>query len=96
MDRRFLTMIVGLLLAVCSFATSADTQAPEITPEPEIPSVIRDLSPLAFRAIDNVDLEPELAGVTLRNEKGETVSGIKTEWGVRCPDGFSPVDAETC
>lgn len=88
MDRRYTAIVISFLLTLCSFAVSADTQAPDIIPEPEIPSVIRDLSPLAFRAADEFDLEPELVNADLRDSDGQVVEGLVADWGDRCPEGY--------
>lgn len=94
MVRSLNAAFIAILLAFCSVVVNADTKAPEIIPEPAIPSVLKELSPLDFRAQDDSDLEPELIGYGLIDGYGAEIPGVSAEWGKRCPEGFVPSNKE--
>lgn len=90
MVRSLNAAFIAFLLAFCSVVANADTKAPEIIPEPAIPAVLKELSPLNFRAQDDSDAEPDLVGYGLIDGEGAEIPGVSAVWGKRCPDGFVP------
>lgn len=96
MYRRYTVIVISLLLALCSLAANANTEEPDIIPEPELPAIFKDLSPRDFRAADPVDPEPELVGAELSDSEGEPVDGLEASWGDRCPEGFDPTNDGRC
>ncbi|RCW64061.1 hypothetical protein DET61_116102 [Marinobacter nauticus] len=97
MVHRALMLLVGFWIGAIPIAALGDTTAPDIQPRPEIPQRVLKLDTFEFLALDDTDLAPILSSAKLFDDsQGQEIPGVKAEWGTRCPEGFLPLDAETC